>query len=116
MAGSMKAKTLAVVAIATLALSACGGGGEPETTATSITAEAPAQSPEPEAVSAQWDEIPGGGETLKQFIDEDAAAGDCESLQGFFDVWINYKTPEGLHLMDVVDYIDDSMREAGCYE
>ena len=78
-------KTLAIAIMAALALTGCG---DTET------------STEP-----NWDDVMNGA-TLKQFIDEDAAAKDCAALQDTFDVQQN---------ADVLTYIDNAMKDAGCY-
>ena len=81
----MNMKTLTITIMATLALAGCG---DTET------------STEP-----NWDDVMNGA-TLKQFIDEDAATKDCPALQDTFDVQQD---------ADVLTYIDNAMRAAGCY-
>jgi len=76
----MNIKTIAIASIATLALAGCGD-------------------------TNFWDDVPNGA-TLKQFVDEDAAAKDCAALQETFDVQSN---------ADVLTYIDNAMKDAGCY-
>jgi len=58
------------------------------------------------ATGPDWANVP-NGDTLKQFIDEDAAAADCAALQETFDVQQDAA---------VLTYIDNAMKDAGCYE
>lgn len=121
----MKAKALTIAALAALALSACGGtttGTSTSATPTSATptSEAPtSEAPTPQsteaALSPDWDKIPTGGDVLKTYVDESAAAKDCAALQDTFDIWADFTTPDGMHLTDVMTYIDDAMKDAGCY-
>ena len=62
-------------------------------------------SPTQDAIAAFWSDVLNGA-TLKKFIDEDKAAGNCSSLQDTFDAQSNAQ---------VLTYIDQAMKDAGCY-
>jgi hypothetical protein len=60
----------------------------------------------PPAPSVDWGSYPS---SLKQTIDSAEAESDCSGLQSIFDTYINAGAT------DVADYVDDSLRSAGCY-
>jgi len=83
-------KKLLLVA-SVLVLTGCGGGGGSTT---------------PSEPSVNWSSYPS---SLKQIIDTAEADRDCQELQSIFDTWIN------ANATDVANYVDDSLRSAGCY-
>lgn len=94
------------LALTVLALSGC------------VALPAPTTEPVAETVTSDvpWDNYPSG---LRQIIDDEAAAGDCEFLQGAFDVWANsdesFREQYGEGNTAIMTYIDDAMRNAGCF-
>jgi len=87
----------ALTVVAALVLSGCGGGGDDDPT-----------------VEPSWN-LPFGDSTdLRKTIDEYGAAIDCDGLQATFDIWADAKPFDDQS--DVVTYIDDKMREVGCYK
>lgn len=111
----MNAKALTIAALTALALSACGGTTAATSTSATPTSEAPTPQSTEAALSPDWDKIPTGGDVIKAYVDESATAKDCTALQETFDIWADFTTPDGMHLTDVMTYIDDAMKDAGCY-
>ena len=93
-------KKLALVAVVLL-VAGCSSGGSTDYSPEELFDD---YTPQPEV---DWNSYPS---SLKQLIDEAEASGDCQELQGYFDTWI-----EVSGALDVVDYVDDSLRSAGCY-
>jgi len=108
--------------VTALALSACGGTESPAGTPTPTQSAAPepSESPSPSATAEAeaadeplaWQE--GRPPKLKQIIDEDTAAANCEGLQAAFDNWEGADDPTNTS-SDLLTYIDAGMQEAGCY-
>lgn len=94
-------------------------------TLTACSAPSPAPTPEPtESVEAElsrtevdWANY---ATDTKRLVDEDTVARDCEMLQGAFDVADaaddvqRDRTGDGN--ADLMGYIDEALRLAGCYE
>ena len=113
-------KRIAVTGLLALVVAGCvpPPATRDEPTSTSETAVAPeSASPAAPDVSeaAFWDNIPiGDGETLRIYVEELNAEGDCSGLQEVFDTWY-----QADHVVDftspLLDHLDTVMREAGCY-
>jgi hypothetical protein len=109
---ALTAATLAIVAALTLA--ACGDTTEAESEPEPATTEAaaPTESTEPSPEALAWQE--GRPPALKQIIDEDTAAKNCDGLQATFDTWADADDPTNTSA-ELLSYIDNGLQEAGCY-
>jgi len=107
---------LIIAAISALALAACGD--TTESPAKTTLAEEAATSPSPEPSESVIDEALEWQEerppALKQIIDEDVAAQNCEGLQATFDTWADAEDPTNTSAQ-LLGYLDEGMKEAGCY-
>ena len=55
------------------------------------------------------------GDSVQTFIDQDAAANDCGSLQQTFGFWADNRPGDRAH-PELLGYIDDKLEQAGCYD
>lgn len=78
------------------------------------TTEPPAAS---ERTEVDWENYPG---SQQQIIDEEEAEADCAALQEMFDIADNADDAQrdrtGDGNADLMGYIDEAMKLAGCYE
>lgn len=86
----------------------------PTPSETPLPSPSPSASPSPTTDAEFWALLP-NGDTLHTFIDEDAAAGNCDMLQDYFDTWEPANIDTGAKV-DLLEYLDDKMTDAGCYE
>ena len=60
-----------------------------------------------------WEQVPTDGAILKGSIDDNAAAGDCDSLQLTYDTWEQGNFDSDVKA-SLLTYIDNAKATAGC--